>query len=181
MFELTGQAVSLGIDCETGKANLTFEINEKEDILGIYDELRGSGKLSLKLAKFRKKRSLNANAYAWKLMGDIAENQGISPNEVYRHQIREAGISRVIEIEAAGVKTLEHSWGMLGLGWFCERLDFGRTKGFALIRLYYGSSSYDTKQMSRLLESIISDCQALGIPTETPKEIENMLSLWDSQ
>jgi hypothetical protein len=47
--------------------------------------------------------------------------------------------------------------------------------------LYYGSSSYNTKQMSRLINNIVQECQILGIETKTPDEIANMLNLWESE
>lgn len=181
MFEFTGRVVGMSINVETNKANVTLEINEKSDILKFFDEIKAFGKLVIRLAKHRKKRSLNANAYAWHLMGEIAESQGITSEEVYRHQIREVGIFRVVEINEAAADTLSHSWGLHGLGWFAERLDYGKTEGFVLMRLYYGSSSYDSKQMSRLLENIIQDCEALGIQTKTPDEIANLVSLWETE
>jgi hypothetical protein len=50
--------------------------------------------------------------------------------------------------------------------------------GCTNVILYYGSSVYDTKQMSLLLENLIQDCKALGIQTETPEMIAKMKSLW---
>ena len=50
--------------------------------------------------------------------------------------------------------------------------------GWATVRVYYGSSTYDTAQMSALLDSLIQDAEALGIPTITPKEEERMLGKW---
>jgi len=181
MYELTGKIQGLSVDFETGKANVSFEVNEKADIKRFFDELRNMGRLLIRVSKYRKKRSLNANAYAWKLMSEIAEAQGISSAEVYRHHIREAGVSRTVEISADAADTLTHSWGLHGLGWFTERLDSGMHKGFVLIKLYYGSSTYNTKQMSRLIENIVQDCRILGIQTKTPDEISNMLSLWKSE
>jgi HD superfamily phosphohydrolase len=49
------------------------------------------------------------------------------------------------------------------------------------LALYYGSSSYNSHQMTRLLNNIIYECQALGIETKTPDEIANMLNLWESE
>jgi len=50
-----------------------------------------------------------------------------------------------------------------------------------IIRCYYGSSQYNTKQMSRLISNTVQDCQAVGINTMTPNEIAEMLSLWGSE
>lgn len=66
-----------------------------------------------------------------------------------------------------------------GIGWLCEDLGECRNiKGYHNIKSYYGSSVYDTKEMSHLIDMIVEDCKALGIPTETPEEIERIKQLW---
>ena len=46
------------------------------------------------------------------------------------------------------------------------------------VTLYYGSSTYDTKQMSRLIDNIVQDCQAVGIETLTPDKLALLLEEW---
>ena len=63
---------------------------------------------------------------------------------------------------------------------FCriaEKLDYG-DNDTVTVRCFYGSSQYNTKQMSRLIDDIIQDCEALGIETKSPDEIANMISQW---
>ena len=180
-YELTGTIKDISINYITNKAEVTLSINEKNSLTSCYDELHQCEKLSFKIDKHRKKRSLNANAYAWKLITDLAENQGVPKEEVYRKQIKEVGVCRQAEIDEKAVDTLIHSWGLHGLGWFSEKLDYGEHEGFVLIDLYYGSSCYNTAQMSRLISNIVQDCEAVGIPTKTPDEIANMLSLWEKE
>lgn len=67
---------------------------------------------------------------------------------------------------------------MLGTGWITEQVDFSQNGKFVTIRCYYGSSQYNTKQMSRLIDNLVQDCISLGIPTETPEQIEKIKSLW---
>ena len=168
----------MSIDFKTGKPKLVLALDEKQVALDMYDELHKAGKLSIKIDRHKEKRSLNANNYAWKLMTELAENQGVSKEEVYRDHIKEIGVCRQVEIDEKAVDTLIHSWGLHGLGWFCEKLDYGEHEGFILVNLYYGSSTYNTKQMSRLIDNIVQDCEAVGIPTKTPNEIANLISLW---
>ena len=42
------------------------------------------------------------------------------------------------------------------------------------IMAYYGSSTYDSKQMSQLIDLLVTDCKEQGIETATPEEIERM-------
>lgn len=178
MIELTGKMNALNLDFLTSKTLLTLEVNEKGTVKQGYDDLKDCEKLSIKISKYREKRSLNANNYAWQLMTKLAENQGISKEEVYKHHIKEIGVCRQVEIDEKAADTLIHSWGLHGLGWFAEKLDYGEHDGFLLVTLYYGSSTYNTKQMSRLIDNIVQDCQAVGIQTKTPDEIERLKSLW---
>lgn len=177
-MEVTGKILDVSLDFATGKPKLLLQINEKQSLTAVYDELKRCDKLSIKITKYRQKRSLNANAYAWKLITDIAEAQGLPKEEVYQHYIKDIGVCRQVEIDEKAVDTLVHSWGLHGLGWFAERVDYGERDGFVLVNLYYGSSSYNTKAMSRLIDNIVQDCQAIGVETKTPEEIAKLKSLW---
>ena len=99
--------------------------------------------------------------------------------EVYRAAIREIGIFKdFLNLSPDDAKTLRTAWGMLGTGWVTEQVDFSQDGEKVTIRCYYGSARYNTKQMSRLIDNLVEDCKALGIPTETPEQIEQIKSLW---
>ena len=44
--------------------------------------------------------------------------------------------------------------------------------------LYYGSSEYDTAQMSRLLDAIIREAKLQNIETATPEELARLKENW---
>ena len=46
------------------------------------------------------------------------------------------------------------------------------------IQAYFGSSQYDTKQMSRLIDGIVGECEDLGIETMTPGELAMLKEGW---
>ena len=85
---------------------------------------------------------------------------------------------RAVDISEEAVQTLVHSWGLHGKGWICDVLDYGRHEDTRLVRLYYGSSVYNSKQMSALIDSIVEDCKEQGIETMTPDEIARMKARW---
>lgn len=184
MLELTGKIDNVSLDFETGKAHLSLEIDEKDRLQNGYDKLRKCDKLSIKLVKFRKKRSLDANNYMWHLCTEIANvlsdttKDKYTKDDIYIRTIKEIGVYKSMEINEEAVDTAIHSWQLHGTGWVGEKVDNGRYEGFVIIRLYYGSSSYNTKQMSRLINNIVADCKELGIETMTPKELERLTSLW---
>ena len=67
---------------------------------------------------------------------------------------------------------------MLGTGWVTEQVDYGPDGDHLVIRLYYGSSTYNTKQMSRLLDAVIADCKEQGIDVATPAELALLKEEW---
>jgi hypothetical protein len=177
-MKFSGKIVDVNLDYVTGTPKITLAINEKNDLLHAYDELKDLDKLSIEIKPYRMRRSLDANAYCWVLLDKIAEKLSISKEEAYREAIRNiGGNSEVICVQDGAVTKLRQSWERNGLGWQTEIFP-SKIEGCTNMILYYGSSVYDTQQMSRLLDNIIQDCKALGIQTETPAKIAEMKSLW---
>jgi hypothetical protein len=134
--------------------------------------------------KMTEERSLNANNYMWALCSKLAEklsNEKVKyvKEDIYRKEIKEAGIWADDEIEPEKVKWRCKAWEQIGTGWITERVDFSADGNKEVIRFYYGSSRYNKSQMQRLLNNLVQDCQAVGIETKTPDEIANLISLWE--
>ncbi len=53
-----------------------------------------------------------------------------------------------------------------------------KIEGCVNVVLYYGSSTYDTKQMSSLIDQLIFDAKELGIETATPQELARYKEEW---
>lgn len=137
--------------------------------------------LTVAVSKYRKRRSLSANAYFWELIGRLSEKLNISKEETYWEYIKHMGIYRSVEVDNKAVDTIIKMWKSHGLGWIAEKTDDGEREGFSLINLYYGSSSYNTKQMSRLIDSVVNDCKEQGIETLPPEQLECMKREWKSE
>ena len=137
----------------------------------------------LKITKKRYKRSLDANAYMWTIADKIAEVIHDTKENVYRSAIREVGVFSDVAVQIGEpMAQLITAWSDNGIGWFVETFDTNLTdingNKMRRIRLYKGSSRYDTKQMSRLIDYIVNEARNLGIETDTPEEIERMKVLW---
>ena len=83
-MEWTGKLQSVSKDWQTGEMNITFTVNE-QSVVSEIDNIKDCEKLSLTAVKYRRKRSLDANAYAWVLMQKIAEAIHSDKWEVYLH------------------------------------------------------------------------------------------------
>lgn len=103
--------------------------------------------------KARRRRSLDANAYFWVLADKLATAQGLpSTTEIYRHYIKEIGGNReFVCVKKEAADKLCQGWERGGLGWLTERFT-SKVDGCVNVILYYGSSVYDTAQMSRLID-----------------------------
>jgi hypothetical protein len=179
MFELSGRISNIAISYATGKPLLTLEVNEdKSTLQNMYEELKATEKLTIKIAKATKRRSLDANAYCFVLIGKIAEKTNVPKEEVYRKAIKEIGGNYdVVCVQDKAVEALCESWRKMGLGWQAETFP-SKLDGCTNVTLYYGSSTYDVSTMSRLIDNIVQDCKALGIETKSSEELESLLGAW---
>jgi hypothetical protein len=178
-MDFTGKIVDMNNSYLTGNPKVTLELNEREVAGLLYDELHNVEKLSIKIDKFREKRSNEANSYFWVLCGKLASKTKQKKIDIYRNLIRDIGDNFVIvPLKNEAVETFIKNWGVGKLGWVCDIVGDSKIEGYTNVCAYYGSSTYNSKQMHDLLESVIFECKQQGIQTETPQEIAKMLSLW---
>lgn len=135
-------------------------------------------KYVLETKEFRQHRSLDANAYLWALLDKLADKLGSTKEELYLDYVRRYGPFKDFTMTPEEAGTFRHAWQMLGTGWPTEQVDFAADADRVVIRAYYGSSTYNTRQMSRLIQSVADDCKALGIETMTPQELARLTDEW---
>lgn len=174
----TGTLQDISIDYKTNKPKITLLLDTRDSIPSL-EELK-EDKLSVEIKKYHKKRSLDANNYFWKLLSEYCEEKGIDTIEEYKERVKRLGIFRVSRVEAKDVEALKKSWENWGTAWFCEVYDteFLGNIEFKILHLYYGSSSFNSKQMSRLINDLVEDCKEVGIETKTPQELASLVEAW---
>ena len=127
----------------------------------------------------KKKRSLNANAYAWRLINDIALAVRETPETVYSEALKNVpNICEVLCVQDKAVDSMERLWTRDHIGRRVER-EQSRINGCTNLYIYYGSSDFDTRQMAMLIDSLIQDARALGIETRPEEEIRSLLEAWE--
>lgn len=140
-------------------------------------EMKGK-RYEVEIKEYRQKRSLDANAYCWTLLDKLAEVLHEPKEAIYRSYIKEiGGNSEVICVVNSAVEKLRKGWERNGLGWQTDTMP-SKITGCTNVILYYGSSTYDTAQMSRLIDLIIQDCKGCGIETLSPERLAAMVSEW---
>lgn len=152
-----------------GKVEITFTCDKS--ILRQFESLKDDIDLTVQVKEYRQKRSLSQNAYMWVLLDEIGKAVNRSKEDIYRELVKDYGVFEIIPLKDEAVKRFNHNWAKNGIGWFTDVLGKSKLKGYTNLIVYYGSSTYDTKEMTRLLDAVINECQELGINTMTLSEI----------
>lgn len=161
-----------------GSQNITVTVGA--DFSSQYDELKDK-EIEVDIKKASRKRSQDANNYFWFLCSEIAKKTSKyskdGKNEVYREAIQAKGEFDPMMIRADAVERFLNRWSDRGTGWFAEVIDDYK-QNYKIVHAYYGSSTYSTAAMSRIIDYVIMIAEDLGIPTITEKEKEKLLGRW---
>lgn len=142
------------------------------------DDMQDGEVYDVEVKKSRKRRSLDANAYFWVLMDKLSVKMGRPAAELYRQLIPDVGGNReTVRVPTPGVERLRRTWEGHGLGWVTDSFE-SKLAGFTNVTLYYGSSTYDTAQMSRLIDLAVEECREQGVDTATPSELARLKEDW---
>lgn len=179
-MECKGGIVSISQDFETKGILVTLALTNVP--VQALQELKGMGELAVSLKRYRKKRSLDANAYFHLLVGKLADSLRISKVRCKNIMIGRYGQIDYIDGQPVMIKTQIPVSDMLEQ----ENLHCipcgGKTEGNGLqtyfYRVYRGSHTYSTEEMSILIDGVVQEAKEQGIETATPDEIERMKSLW---
>lgn len=176
-LKTTGVITEINIDYNTlkPKISLLLDTNNKD----IIEELKNENKLNIELKKYNKSRSLDSNAYAWVLLGELQEVLNIPKEEIYKDLIKHIGSYEVVPIRNEAVEKFCSAWSKNGIGWITETTK-SKLEGFTNVLAYYGSSDYSVSEMSRLIDLIVQECKQLGIETKPKAELDSMLIEWGS-
>jgi hypothetical protein len=159
-----------------GGLEITLEVpkEEKRNIELLYELLQEDCLKVVKIKKYHKRRSLNANSYAWVLITEIANKLRSSKEEVYFQMLKRYSQSSVISIVDEAVPIFLKSVK------YAEEFGKGTINGkeFTHIKVYMGSSEMDTREMAILIDGIVSECKELNINTMTPNELEQLKEQW---
>lgn len=184
-MKFKGKLVGVSRDFYNKKLNMTFETSE--DVTAEIDNLKDLD-LSIEAKKYSKRRSLDANAYYWKLTTQLAEVNHISKNCQHNFNLRKYGQAELIDgklvrtpipdtEKAENIALEAETFHLKPTSQVKQGIDGVMYRTYILLK---GSSEYDSKEMSVLIDGIVNDCKELGIETIPPEELERMLRQWKS-
>ena len=177
MLDFIGQIVGLSQDFESRLWHITFSM-DKDTALECVENLRQSDRLQIYVAKYRKKRSLDANAYLWVLCSQIGHKVNLSKEAVYEQMLNDYG-TFYKDDDGYVTVTVKSSVNMSKVGGHWKFIkQVGEFSSYLMIK---GSSDYDAKEMGKLLDGVVLEARNLGIQTETDFDHERMLEEWGRQ
>ena len=148
-------------------------IGKVEDIINYLFKLDRDKEYQVEIKEYKQKRSLNANAYAWVLINKIANVMRLSKEEVYLNMLKHYGQSQVVSIVSeVNITGYFKYYEVIGTSIL-------NNKEFNHIRVFKGSSEYDTKEMSIFIDGIVQEAKQLDIETLTPNQLAELKSLWN--
>lgn len=158
----------------TPKGECALTVILPNSFMNCYDKYKEKD-LNIKLSQYRKNRSKDSNRYFWELCGQLSAKIQIPPREIYRLLVKEVGGNyEVTPIKNEAVDAWVQIWENRGIGWVCDVLGNSKIEGYTNVINYYGSSEYNTAQMSRLIDLIVQECKNNGIETSTPADLNSL-------
>lgn len=184
MASLTGKIHSMAFSVD-GKPLIQFEVEQYHEAMKTAQKLKDCPKITIKLAEHKAKRSLDANAYYWLLIGKLAKALNISTSYCHNVMLRRYGVLELVDEtpiylmiqdtdEATRKADEAEKYHIKPTSHVREGTDGKMYRTYMMLK---GSHEYDTAEMATLISGLREECMNVGIPVETPDEIANLLSL----
>ena len=127
----------------------------------------------------REGRSKDANSALWHLIGEMAVKLRTTKQELYRELLKRYGVFTHLVVKKDAVEALARLWNgaVVELG----EIPMRNNQIGVQLQVYYGSSTYDTQQFSRLLDGAISEAEEMGIHLISPKDRDLLLDAWSKK
>lgn len=175
------QRINMQYD-ETGKPQIIFTTNEnrlqlQQEVAELKQIINKGKELSAEVKVYRHKRSLNANSYFWLILSEMAVILHTTKDELYLVMLERYGVYTHLIVKPNVVERVKEEWRTVReLG----PVTVNGTTGIQL-QCYFGSHTYDSKEMSALIDGAVQEAKELGIETMTPAEIVRLKSEWGSE
>lgn len=159
----------------TGETTFTFS-TKSERVAEELERLKDSD-IRVRAVKYRKKRSLSANAMFWACCGRIANAVQSDKWTVYLSMLKKYGKYTFVACKPNMVDSIRSQWRE------CEVWNSININGKPAVQMicYFGSSSYDTAEMSRLIDGTIQEMKDLGLDLPMTQDIKTALENWEVQ
>lgn len=175
-MKLTANNIKISYS-ENNQQEVTLSLISKADLSDLKTIITNGKRLTVEISQERKKRSLDANSYAWLLIGKIADALRTNKEDLYIEMLKRYGQreKQLISVIAEGADIIYRATQN-----HCCEVGESELNGktFKHLAILIGSSQYDTRQMAILIDGIVPEAKELGIETMTPAELAELKSRW---
>ena len=174
-MDAIGKLVNVSQNLLTGKTELTFET--ERPVTAQIDDIKDEERLSIKVSKYREKRSISANGLLWHCLGEMATVLRADKWDIYLKMLKRYGKFTYVCVKEKAVEAMKRQWRE------CEvvgEVTVNRQKAVQLL-CYFGSSTYDTKEFSALLDGVISEMVEIGLEPPTPADIKAAMERYEKE
>lgn len=125
--------------------------------------------------EYKKKRSLNANAYYWVLVNKMADALNQSKEFIHMSMLKQYGqrYSLCVPYDTP-IESLVKYYEQDGVRKQGDKL-------FKIYIVYLPSSEMNTYEMSKLIDGTVEEAQSIGIETMTPDELAHLKAMWGDE
>ena len=152
--------------------NMIIPNSYKDALNGLTSGFKAGNEYELK--QYKQKRSLSANALCWVYCDELAKVLKTTKEEVYRYAIGFVGVFEEVRVNTPeAAERFKKIWYSHGVGWLTKSVDE------TTILAYYGSSTYNTAEMARLIDFLQDECKRQGIEVRPQEEVEALIREWE--
>ena len=173
-MKIVGKIVD-AVQTISGKYRLTIETAER--IEELVTDANHDHELDITITRRRASRSLSANAYLWACIDIIADHKGTSKWNEYLEALRHYGQSTYILVrnDPRIIAKTKAMWR--------ESVVYGKPfkygdKEVVNMLCCYGSSTYNTEEMSRLIDGVVNEIRDAGLTPPPTADMQAALEKW---
>ncbi len=174
-MEVKGKLTNLDKNLLDGKVTFTFET----DSLTAAEELEKLADMDLRIkaVRYRKKRSLSANNLFWHCISKIAAATRSDAWQTYLSLLRDYGKFTHLVCRPDMVEAVQRQWRE------CEVWRTVDVDGEPMIEViaYFGSSTYDSAEMARLIDGTLEEMKELKLDLPMTQDVKAALDAWEAQ
>ncbi len=173
-MQCKGRLKEVTLSYGSTKTNLTFEIDNLS-----HDSIEAIKDIDLRIeaVKWRRKRSITANGMLWACIGEIANALGADKWDIYLLMLKRYGKYTYICVKPNVVEAVKQQWRE------CEEIGKVNINGTEAVQMlcYFGSSTYDTKEFSVLLDGVVSEMKHIGLQPPLTEDMKRVLEAWQKE
>jgi hypothetical protein len=153
---------------------LDIKGNVQDEFIKLKGIVLKGKELSVEIKPYRQKRSLDSNAYLWALLNEMAAKLNTTKDELYLLMLDRYGVYTHVVVKQGLVDRIKQEWRTvreLGI------VTVNESTGVQL-QCFFGSSTYNSKEMSTLINGVVDEAKEMGIDTMSTSELSLLNEKW---